>query len=63
MNLSTHIAAEEAHTRKLAALPAWREYITDKAATYAKKQPALYGHLPQVVAETINQEKANEHRG
>ena len=51
-DFSTHIAAEEAHTRKLAAIPGWRGYIEDKARRMAKWQPGMYGHLPEIVAET-----------
>lgn len=63
MNLAAHIAAEEAHTAKLAAIPGWREYIKDKADVYARKQPALYRRLPDIVSATpinaTNQETAH----
>ena len=52
MDIAAAIAAEEAHTRALAADPAWRDYITDKAQRMAKWQPSMYGHLPQIVAAT-----------
>jgi hypothetical protein len=53
------IAAEEAHIRKLAALPGWFEYADHKARGMAKKYPALYASLPQVVAQVIK-EKTND---
>lgn len=52
MDFSAHIAAEEAYTRELAADPAWREYIEDKAEKMARWQPAMYGRLPQIVSDT-----------
>lgn len=52
------IAAEESQCRRLARIPGWQDYIKDKARRLAKEDPALYGHLPNLVAETINQEKA-----
>jgi len=56
MDFAAHIAAEEAHTRKLAADPGWREYIVEKARRMAKHYPGLYGHLPEIVKATpINQ--------
>jgi hypothetical protein len=58
-DLPAHLAAEEAHLRKLAAIAGWREYVTDKAARMAKAQPSMYGHLPALVTRTINQEKTN----
>lgn len=61
IDFAAHIAAEEAHIRELAAIPGWREYIEDKAERMAKWQPAMYGHLPEIVAQTpittTNQEK------
>jgi hypothetical protein len=55
-DLAAHLAAEEAHARSLAADPAWRAYVKDKAARMAKDQPSMYGHLPDLVAQTpINQ--------
>lgn len=51
-DLAAHIAEEEAHTRMLAAEPAWRSYIEHKARGMAKKYPGLYAHLPQIVQET-----------
>ncbi len=62
MDFAAHIAAEEAHTRELAANPAWRAYIKDKAEKMARWQPAMYGRLPEIVAQTpltttTNQEK------
>lgn len=34
-------------------------HISDnKAREMAKEHPAMYGHLPRIVTETINQEKA-----
>jgi hypothetical protein len=59
MDFTAHIAAEAAHLQRMARIPGWRDYAVDKAKVYAAKQPALYGHLPAVVAETINQEKTN----
>jgi hypothetical protein len=58
IDLASHIAAEEAHTRKLAADPGWRGYIEDKAARMARWQPSMYGHLPDLVRATpLNQEQ------
>jgi hypothetical protein len=58
VDFAAHIAAEVAHTRKLAAIPGWRPYIEKKASGMAKKYPGLYAHLPQVVAETPLEEPA-----
>ncbi len=52
IDLPSHIAAEEAHTATLAADPGWRDYIAEKARRMAKWMPALYGRLPQIVAQT-----------
>jgi hypothetical protein len=59
IDLTAHIAAEEAHIQKLAADPGWRDYVKDKARRMAKQQPSMYGHLPDLVTKTINQEKPN----
>lgn len=52
INLATHIAAEESHTAKLAAIGGFRPYIVDKAARMAKAFPSMYGRLPQIVSDT-----------
>lgn len=52
IDFAAHIAAEEAHTRKLASLRGWREYIEKKAAGMARHYPDLYAHLPAIVTAT-----------
>lgn len=59
MDYAAHIHAEEAHAITLARIPGWRDYIKAKVKRMATWQPALYGHLPALVTETINQEKAD----
>jgi hypothetical protein len=54
------IAAEEAHCRRLAATPGWQGYIKDKAERMAKWQPAMYGHLPQLVADAIREQPPHQ---
>jgi hypothetical protein len=61
IDFPAHIAAEEAWTRQLAREPGWRDYITDKVKRMAKWQPAMYGHLPEIVKATpINQPENND---
>lgn len=62
MDFPTHIAAETAHIRKLAADPGFADYVKDKARRMAKHYPSMYGNLPAVVAEVIK-EKADAERG
>jgi hypothetical protein len=52
IDYATHIAAEEAHTARLAAMAGCRDYIKDKAARMAKWMPSMYGRLPEIVAQT-----------
>jgi hypothetical protein len=61
IDLPAHIAAEEAHIQKLAAIPGWRDYVKDKARRMAKQQPSMYGHLPEIVRATpINQPETTQ---
>jgi hypothetical protein len=55
MDFAAELAAEEAHTQQLARIPGWQDYIKEKARRMAKHYPALYGHLPALVADTINE--------
>jgi hypothetical protein len=52
LNLAAHIAAETAHIERMARIPGAREYARDKAQKMAKWQPAMYGHLPEIVSAT-----------
>lgn len=52
-----HIAAEEAHTAKLAAQPGWREYIEHKAARMAKWMPQIVAQTP-IAADDDSRETA-----
>jgi hypothetical protein len=52
IDFPAEIAAERAHTAKLASLPGWRDYIEHKARGMAKKYPSLYADLPALVAAT-----------
>lgn len=55
IDLAAHIAAEEAHTQKLARIPGWQDYIKEKARRMAKHYPGLYAQLPQLVEQTIRE--------
>jgi hypothetical protein len=52
VDYAAHIAAEEAHIRRLAADPGWRGYAVDKASRMAREHPGMYASLPQIVADT-----------
>lgn len=57
MNFAAHIAEETAHLERMAAIPGAQGYAKDKAEKMAKWQPAMYAHLPQAVAQAINQQE------